>query len=1271
MEQTRWPKGGLNVDDSKEIVDPEDWTDAVNIVDGRSFNGKNGEKENVRGTSLLSEDLSINIIVDENNTFLDWLNSGTGQDWVLGAEPAVLDIPGESSSKRLTYTLPTPVTGWFPVIFKYSVSNLNEAPIVLYCLINNGAEEIASEPILSGNGELSFLFNSATPILSVSIYFTTGVSNLPAINSAGGGPDFETNPLTWGFAPGFGTTSQSSLYKTSGNYSLKYKHGATASPATSTTRYAMARMNAVDVPTGKRIYCSVNVYTPSSNQIDQNAFELFLEPYGFGATFDVVSFTNKTVASCINSWQTVEAVFDVTNPASSQVFVYVAIKDPMDINEVFTLSEGEIYVDEFYVTGDATPQSLSLSDVLIQKNVAITDIIDGESRYVGHIRSAKDDVNYIFFYNTNPDKHCIVKLQSDTLSLVLAWSGFGFSPLKKHRIQGGIADELLYFTDNINPPRCVHENRYASGSVPDTAEEILWIKRGPLAPPLFAKQTTSGYIVINDDLQFATQFIYIDGQQSVLSPFTRLCRKESLDESFNDVLVTLDPSDPVPSNVIKIKYIVKKGNNGTPVVFSERVPSSEAPVTFHIGTEGEVVESMYFKLFENVPHLAKTAAISKSRAWLGNYIEGYDTPTDITIDYEFEASEFGEADEGPAFEGNSSRKLGALLYDESGRTCGVIPLKDSSGLDAIATVLGPEGHESNRRKLKFRLQGTPPTWAKRWSLVVTDDLIKTFFLSGMVHNETEAADIPLMSTYVIVDEDDVETYHPQVWQDENKYIRINIESLNRNGYYYSHKPGDQLIITDLFLGGWTSPLEIIKQVGSFIYVPAQNIGNLTVSNSNRYQIFTPRTASTGAYYEIGHSEPIVSGAFDEDYSTWEGSSVHVAYSPVSPTSMIAQMSFHKDGTWNTDAGRISVVTELGQVYKKNFFKCSSPFISGINVNGLSEFNVGDEKSTSLEAGEIQKLQPTSKESTEGDIILAICNSDTFSVYIDETRVATGTTTFLVASANVIGDVRKQKSGYGTLHPESVHEEDGYVYMFDKLSRSFLRYATNGLFPISEYKMVDFFEAQAKLNAETDAVVCGYDPFYKLIFVTFTNAATERKRTLAFSPIKDRWTSWFDFAPDAYIVGSEKMYSIVGGNIYKHDNEELFNNFYGEQFNSEIDVSFNDSPDAPKEWRVIQVHSSPNLFSFEDGVQVVPVDTLKVDLSNRKGQAIDIFHWEMEVEEDLIYADIKCDMNSDGGPLDGVPMYSPTLQAKITFSGITYKQIFLVKVGFEPSKGHIL
>lgn len=316
-----------------------------------------------------------------------------------------------------------------------------------------------------------------------------------------------------------------------------------------------------------------------------------------------------------------------------------------------------------------------------------------------------------------------------------------------------------------------------------------------------------------------------------------------------------------------------------------------------------------------------------------------------------------------------------------------------------------------------------------------------------------------------------------------------------------------------------------------------------------------------------------------------------------------------------------------------------------------------------------------REASDGDVLLAICNSDTYSVYMDEARLSTNDTSFIVKSTDVIGDIRKQQSGFGTLHPESVHEEDGYVYWYDHLQRAYVRYAKNGVFPISEYKVVDHFEDQAGLNSTSDIVVTGYDPFYKLIFVTFVNASTSTKKTIAFSITKERWVGFFDFAPDGYIVGSKKLYSVVDGSLYSHDNVNAstgFNNFYGTTYNSVIDLSFNDSPFSPKEWRVLQIQLSPNFYAFGAGAeQLLVTDSLEADISNRQGQATDIKYNEFDLDENMVYGEIRGDANATGGIVAGDPIYSNTMQCRLTFTGGSYKQILAVKAGCDPSRGHNL
>lgn len=304
-------------------------------------------------------------------------------------------------------------------------------------------------------------------------------------------------------------------------------------------------------------------------------------------------------------------------------------------------------------------------------------------------------------------------------------------------------------------------------------------------------------------------------------------------------------------------------------------------------------------------------------------------------------------------------------------------------------------------------------------------------------------------------------------------------------------------------------------------------------------------------------------------------------------------------------------------------------------------------------------------------MLAICNSDTYSIYIGESRLASGDQSFIVASPKVIGDVRKQRSGFGTLHPESVVEENGYVYWYDKLSRAYVRYASNGIFPISEYKVVSYFEDVSEINGVDDAVISGYDPYYKMVFVTFPNNPVQGK-TIGFSLTKDRWISFYGFKPIGYFCDGTKMLSITGGNIWSHTAEGSgYNIFYVITNSTEIVLSFNDAPDQPKEWRVVQVQMSPTPFSYVNGDQVLLSDVLRVEMTNRNGQFTSVRYYEFEVDENMAYADIRCDEFSSGGLIEGVLMYSNTLQVKVKISGSSYKTFTMAKIGFDPSLSHSL
>jgi hypothetical protein len=1296
MEQVRWPNTGLNLDDSIEFVSEDEWIDAENIVIGKSYKSKVGEKENVMGTKALAN-ISTEIPVMATNSFSSWTNQGVGISWDLAGNPDVV-LGSSESSKELNLVLTNPSKANY-ITFNYSVNTLGRASTIK-CQLKNDTTVILTKTynVIYSTGTVTFTFPDKETFNNISIFVETASgSSVENLNSLGNGGRFETPPAGWGFTLDTFEYSitNSGLYKKSGNYSAKVTSKISYSPL-----YGGFHVNASipvsDIVVGKQYLARVWVYTPSSNPFASSGNILIstngnTNSFGyFAPDVTIDSTVTKTIAEATNNWVQIEMLLTVDSWAVSDPFrvplnFWIAISGSNTIN-------GELYVDDFEIIEYTPNIEMELSSPQLWLFDEYTSLIDANSKPIGKVESASDNVNYVFFYNTDPDKHCILKINAKKeISLVLAWSGLNFSPLKKHRIHADITDKQIYFTDNLNEPRCVSLTKYSNGSYPTSEEEILLIKRGPTFAPIislpssmvlfnqlaynynkdygidewlwfsssvFGGVTPSGTVVnappvggeLQDEYQFALQYEYEDGQISVLSPWSGTHKKTGSTNE-KQLVIGLSQSEQIPLNVKVVRYVARVNNSGTPFIFATVNRDRYSPLdslrgTIYYGeTYGEVVASQYNKPFENIPILAKSLCISKSRLWLGNYVEGYDTPNSVKM---VVSTSNAITPNGRNLSANSLFKIGVIFSDSQGRTSSVI---DNGWVAERDRTIG-----SNQRKvINVNLNGTiAPNWATHASIVMSNDLRKSSFVEGYANSVeyvSETGGTESTST----------TYTSGV----SKYIRISLNWLNSNNIFYSHKAGDKVVFT--YNGNNYGPLNVVKQDGTWVYFDAVNIGTYTGLDLY-YQLYTPSVSGETLYYEIAK----VNISSLSVVIPVQGPDIMRSYNVNDYSIYFSQQSYSGSATVrNFDGGHGFIKTSVGQVHKKTYFKHSSPFIANTSVNGLSEFNFGDEGFCPTEADELQKLMPATKESTEGDILLALCSSDTYSVYIGESRLATNGGSFVVASPKIIGDTRKQQAGYGTLHPESVFESGGYVYWYDHMARAFCRYASNGVFAISDYKMASYFETQAVLNTVDDEVVCGYDPFYKVLFVTFLNAEKNTRKTVGFSLVLERWISFYDFAPEEYISANDTVLSIKDGVIYSHDDDTAagFNRFYGTTFESMFKVSFNDAPESPKEWKALQIQASPNFYEFSGGNQVVIEDALTVLITNRHGQETDILSSEFEVDENMVYAEIRGDKNSEGGVLNGDPMYSNTIQCQYNFSGGTYKQILLTKAGFEMSRGH--
>lgn len=79
-------------------------------------------------------------------------------------------------------------------------------------------------------------------------------------------------------------------------------------------------------------------------------------------------------------------------------------------------------------------------------------------------------------------------------------------------------------------------------------------------------------------------------------------------------------------------------------------------------------------------------------------------------------------------------------------------------------------------------------------------------------------------------------------------------------------------------------------------------------------------------------------------------------------------------------------------------------------------------------------------------------------------------------------------------------------------------------------------------------------------------------TLSYSDNAQGWPSFYSFIPEYMIGMNNFFYTFKGGNLYQHNTNELRNNYYGEQFNSQISSVFNINPLENKVFKTLNLES---------------------------------------------------------------------------------------------------
>jgi len=365
------------------------------------------------------------------------------------------------------------------------------------------------------------------------------------------------------------------------------------------------------------------------------------------------------------------------------------------------------------------------------------------------------------------------------------------------------------------------------------------------------------------------------------------------------------------------------------------------------------------------------------------------------------------------------------------------------------------------------------------------------------------------------------------------------------------------------------------------------------------------------FYENGEIFKINNPAsVDREYNTLSGSFYGDLYSMIFENQLdifaIQTMSNNYNAMFVSQAnnGFVNIVDNIGQKQLKDTIAFSDTYIQGTKVNGLNKFQPLNRKEVGVQNGEIQKLQLTNKQQEDGKVMLVICDNTIFSAYLGETQLVGSSKNANVAiSENVIGTINALKLDTGTKQGSSVIEVNGEVYLYDLLNGYLVQYSSNGLFPISNYKLQRLFkEYAAKFNATSNAtkdslngfhhITFVYDPYHKEVMAMLpqliaTNTATllpsypttptytpnviDRKdindnlaKTIVFKNDKNRFISNYEYAVEWGEWMDNNLYLFKAGKMYLQNAvANSFNTFFGEQKPLRIVFTENENPSAVK------------------------------------------------------------------------------------------------------------
>ena len=270
---------------------------------------------------------------------------------------------------------------------------------------------------------------------------------------------------------------------------------------------------------------------------------------------------------------------------------------------------------------------------------------------------------------------------------------------------------------------------------------------------------------------------------------------------------------------------------------------------------------------------------------------------------------------------------------------------------------------------------------------------------------------------------------------------------------------------------------------------------------------------------------------------------------------------------------------------------SGIYNSTSGVNNLNQFIAAENITKDINPiyGSIQKLYAGWG---QGGDLVTLCEDRVLKILANKDALFNADGDTNITSTNrVLGTAMPYSGEYGiSKNPESFASESYRVYFTDKVRGAVMRLSMDGLTPISDHGMRDWFKDNLKLSTK---LVGSFDDNKNEYNITLMKGyggkgsslpdAPKNNKTVSFREDVKGWVSFKSFTPENAISCANEYYTFLNGKVYRHHVEKMsggrdinrntFYNIFNSNNYSTINTVLNDSPGSVKSFNTINYEGS--------------------------------------------------------------------------------------------------